>query len=88
MIIKIYLNDSLKKEFDQYTRPYDGKLYIYYLSVDKSGVYECYLPNGQRDQVILTVNDPNVQPVTQKPSTPRPRDEDENVEEDYSNAPN
>jgi hypothetical protein len=30
-------------------------LQIYYLQIDDSGVYECYLPDGQTSQVHLTV---------------------------------
>ena len=40
-----------------YSRPYDGKLYIYYLKQQDAGDYECYLQNGQSERVRLTVGD-------------------------------
>lgn len=48
----------LKKKLSDYSRVYTGKLYIYYLSLEDSGVYECVLPSGQSSSVRLTVYDP------------------------------
>ena len=40
-------------------REYNGKLRISNLKIEDSGEYECYLPNGESTQMILTVTNPN-----------------------------
>ena len=43
------------KELGDYAREHQNKLQIYYLRVDDTGDYECFLPDGRRSQVRLTV---------------------------------
>lgn len=49
-----------------YTRDYQGKLYIYYLKAEDAGEYECSSPDGRTSVVRLRVggdsqpSDPNV----------------------------
>ena len=38
-----------------YTRLYQGKLYLYYLKLEDSGEYECYLPDGRTSIIKLEV---------------------------------
>ena len=45
---------------------------LYYLKTDDSGLYECELPDGRRDQVRLVVRNPN------EPSRPDPEDGNSN----------
>jgi hypothetical protein len=52
-----------------YAREHLGKLYIYYLKVEDSGQYECYLPDGRTARVRLTVTAQGAQP-TQAPYQP------------------
>ena len=40
-------------------REHEGKLYIYYLTRNDQGSYECSLPDGRRAQVTLRVFDPD-----------------------------
>ena len=54
------LNLFLQRLSD-YTRDYQGKLYIYYLKREDAGEYECYLPDGRRSTVRLVVKDSNDQ---------------------------
>lgn len=52
------------KRLSDYTRDYQGKLYIYYSKKEDSGEYECYLPDGRRSVVRLEVIDPNDQSIS------------------------
>ena len=58
-----------------YTRPYNGKLYVYYLKLSDSGEYVCTAPDGRTGRVILDVyeepKDGDKSPETpESPETP------------------
>ncbi|CAF0767900.1 unnamed protein product [Brachionus calyciflorus] len=64
-----------------YNREFNGKLLLYYLRIEDSGLYECELPDGRRSQVRLRVTSQDNQPqqtTTQVVPTTRP-DYDEQI---------
>ena len=48
-----------------YTRFYQGKLYLYYLKLEDSGEYECYLPDGRTSIVKLEVKGEESEKISQ-----------------------
>ena len=71
----------------QYSRPHAGKLYIYYLTLEDAGDYECYLPNGRSERVRLTVNPKNRPSQNNYPEQDRrerPNEENFDKEVDYN----